>query len=132
MKTVEFTIPTWAAVSLLNSDTSCISKQEEQVMNDFICSQVTGNGFIGIPVGVEAKGFAMSNDMTSLGDDVSLVTFQASQDDEDCVVEAYPIWCCECPSCGADSPVADDDIIDNVAFSQTCFECKSDFMVKKP
>jgi len=132
MKTIEFTIPTWAAVVLVNSDTSGISEQDEQIMNDFICSEVVGKGFIGVPVDVESAGFARINDMTSLGGDVSLVTFQECKDKEDGVVVAYPVWYCECPKCGSDLPLADDDIIDNVAFSQTCFECKTDFMVKKP
>lgn len=84
---VEYTIPTWAAVAMINADYSGLDDEDEDIVDKFTDRLIAKHGNAYVMPG-EEKGFQPFNDMTRLGDDVMTVYVRPSDMRESRTIKA--------------------------------------------
>lgn len=79
METFELVLPTWAACPLFNSDSTGISEEDDKALTECLRRKVP-MWFSRIPVDHTVLGFAATNDLNNLGDEVARYVFPARYD----------------------------------------------------
>ena len=77
MDSIDYIVPAWAYVSLVNSDESGLSDEQSELLDSF-SNKVVALGYSAIPLSsAEHIGFLMDNELDGLGGECYRITFQS-------------------------------------------------------